>query len=165
MPAKKKPAKGDGTGKLSQADVNRLKQQMLQHRGKLSGDMESIKEETLKPGDQDFSVDHMADHGSDNFDQDMNFHLIENVGRTLREIDKALVRIEKGSFGTCGACGCAIPKARLEFLPWVRFCVACQTRVEQGELMVDEGFDGAVERTGGGGGGGSLDEVEEEEED
>lgn len=148
MAAKKKSAKKPDNGKFTQADLSRLREAMIKHRQRLSGDMASIQEEAMKPTDQDFSVDHMADHGSDNFDQEMNFGLIENVGRTVKEIDRALARIEDGSFGVCGACGVGIPKARLEYLPWARFCVACQTKLESGELFSEEMAGGGDDGSG-----------------
>ncbi len=45
---------------------------------------------------------------------------------TLREVDEALVRMEKGDFGTCESCGETIASNRLRAIPWARFCVGCQ---------------------------------------
>jgi len=126
--------KRNKTAPLTKADRERLRQLLLSQRARLTRDMDSLKADTARGGEQDFSVDHMADHGSDNFEQDFNLGLLENTGQTLREIDRALAEMERGEYGRCRACGHAIPKARMEYIPWARFCVECQTRYEKGEL-------------------------------
>jgi RNA polymerase-binding transcription factor len=50
---------------------------------------------------------------------------LERERRTLSEIESALVRMKKGEYGTCDSCGAAIPKAKLDALPWTRLCVHC----------------------------------------
>ena len=128
------PKKRKKAAPLTKADREKLKQLLLSQRARLTRDMDSLKADTSRGGEQDFSVDHMADHGSDNFEQDFNLGLIENTGQTLRAIDRALAEMERGEYGKCGACGEDIPRARMEYIPWARFCVACQTRYEKGEL-------------------------------
>ena len=123
--------------KLTKKDLQRFKEALIRYRNRLTGDIESIQEEALQPGEQDVSLDHLADHGSETFDYDFNLGLIENVGKTILEIDKALKKIEKGTYGICSGCRKPIPVPRLEFLPWARFCVDCQKKVENGELVVD----------------------------
>jgi RNA polymerase-binding transcription factor DksA len=87
----------------------------------------------LKEGDSEVSVDHMADHGTDTFDQDFTLGLIENEEQTIREIDAAIERIQDGTYGLCEPCmdepvklckTCPyIPKARIEAIPYTRYCV------------------------------------------
>jgi RNA polymerase-binding transcription factor DksA len=125
--------------KLSKADLNKFKTILLKHRAVLTGEVEDMRQEALQASGQDVSVDHMADHGSDNYDQEFTLSLIENEQTTLRLIDEALARIEgKGEweFGHCEACveepqklcrSCPqIPKTRLDYLPWARNCVEIQ---------------------------------------
>jgi len=123
--------------KLTKKDLERFRDALIHYRNRLTGDIESIQEETLQPGEEEVSIDHLADHGSETFEYDFNLGLIENVGRTISEIDHALKRIEKGTYGICAGCKKPIPIARLEVLPWTRFCVECQKKVESGELYVD----------------------------
>lgn len=139
MPSKKNPAKaGKKSNKLTKKDLEKIREALLAYRDRLSGDLSSIEEEARQAGEQEFSVDHMADHGSDTFFHDFNLGLIENVGRTLAEIDRALARLDRGTYGTCLLCQEPIPKARLEYLPWARFCVPCQTKIEKGEVIWEE---------------------------
>jgi DnaK suppressor protein len=54
--------------------------------------------------------------------------------RLLQAVDAALERIREGSFGECAACGDAIGSKRLAAVPWTQYCVACQEKLERGEL-------------------------------
>jgi DnaK suppressor protein len=49
-------------------------------------------------------------------------------------VDSALDRIREGSFGQCISCGAEINPKRLEAVPWTRFCIACQEKMEKGIL-------------------------------
>jgi RNA polymerase-binding transcription factor DksA len=73
----------------------------------------------------------MADFGTDNYEQDFTLGLMESEEALVREIDRALERIEQGIFGVCDVCGTAIPVSRLEVLPFTRSCVVCQQEREK----------------------------------
>jgi DnaK suppressor protein len=75
---------------------------------------------------------HMADLGSDNFEQEFTLSLMENEEETLDLIELALERIEDGSYGSCDECGAKIPKARLNALPYAPLCVKCAGQMERG---------------------------------
>ena len=61
----------------------------------------------------------------ENVSRDMLAATLERERRTLKEIESALSRMEKGEYGNCDRCGVAIPKARLDALPWARLCIHC----------------------------------------
>lgn len=65
---------------------------------------------------------HMADTATETVDREIDYTLEENSGNLLREIDRALERLDEGTYGTCSACGNPIEPERLEFLPWATFC-------------------------------------------
>ena len=75
---------------------------------------------------------HMADIGSDNFEQEFTLSLMQNEEGTLDLIETALERIEDGVYGQCEQCGVKIPKARLNAIPYTTFCVKCASQLEQG---------------------------------
>ena len=58
-------------------------------------------------------------------------HLAEHDANTLHEIDVALGKLDAGGAGICESCGCEIPDQRLLATPTVRFCIACQDRIEK----------------------------------
>lgn len=74
---------------------------------------------------------HMADSGTDNFDRDFALSLLSSDQDALYEIEEALKRIEKKTYGVCELTGKNIPKARLEAIPWTRFTVEAQAQLER----------------------------------
>jgi RNA polymerase-binding transcription factor DksA len=74
---------------------------------------------------------HMADSGTDNFDRDFALSLLSSDQDAVYEIEEALKRIEKNTYGVCELTGKAIPKARLEAIPWTRFTVQAQAQLER----------------------------------
>jgi DnaK suppressor protein len=102
---------------------------------------------------------HMADSGTDNFDRDFALSLLSSDQDAIYEIEEALKRIERNTYGICELTGKPIPKARLEAIPWTRFTVEAQAQLEkEGALRQRRlGSLGTVDSTG-------AVEVEEEEE-
>ena len=74
---------------------------------------------------------HMADSGTDNFDRDFNLSLLSSDQDVIYEIEEALKRIEKGTFGLCELTGKPIPLPRLNAIPWTRFRVDAQSELER----------------------------------
>jgi len=116
---------------LGEEQIEHFRQSLLQRRARLVGDLDLMATEALKTTGQDFSTDHLADHGTDNFEQDFTLGLIENEEQVVREIDAALERLDHGRFGECESCRTAIPVTRLEVLPYARMCVQCQQDSEK----------------------------------
>ena len=102
---------------------------------------------------------HMADSGTDNFDRDFALSLLSSDQDAIYEIEEALKRIEKGTYGICELTGKPIPRTRLEAIPWTRFTVEAQSQLEkEGALRQRRlGTLGTVDTVG-------VAEVEEEEE-
>jgi RNA polymerase-binding transcription factor DksA len=68
---------------------------------------------------------HLGDMGSEEYLYDMNATLLANEQFIVSEARAALRRVEEGTFGTCEACLKAIPRARLDAIPYTRFCARC----------------------------------------
>ncbi|HET6203416.1 MAG TPA: TraR/DksA family transcriptional regulator [Planctomycetota bacterium] len=117
--------------KLTKSELKAFRALLVEQREALSGSIRAMEGEALKSSEQDFSVDHMADHGSDNFEQDFTLGLIESEEERLREIDEALARTRAGTYGDCEACGKPIAKTRLRAIPWTRHCIDCQRAAER----------------------------------
>jgi RNA polymerase-binding transcription factor DksA len=73
----------------------------------------------------------MADSGTDNFDRDFALSLLSSDQDAVYEIEEALKRIEKKTYGVCELTGKPIPRARLEAIPWTRFTVDAQAQLEK----------------------------------
>jgi RNA polymerase-binding transcription factor DksA len=75
---------------------------------------------------------HPADAGSDNFEQEFTLGLMGNEQNLLREIEDALSRITKGTYGVCVATLKPITKARLQAKPWAKHCIEYARTLEKG---------------------------------
>ena len=103
---------------------------------------------------------HMADSGTDNFDRDFALSLLSSDQDAIYEIEEALKRIERGTYGVCELTSKPIPRARLDAIPWTRFTVEAQAQLErEGALRARKlGALGSVDSVGG------VEVVEEEDE-
>ena len=73
-----------------------------------------------------------ADRASQKTEIDISIGLAENEANLRTEIDAALDRVNRGTFGICEECGTAIGAKRLSAIPYARFCIRCERRIEQG---------------------------------
>ena len=105
---------------------------------------------------------HMADSGTDNFDRDFALSLLSSDQDAVYEIEEALRRIERSTYGVCELTNKSIPKARLEAIPWTRFTVEAQAQLERDGALRHKklGALGSVDS----GSGSDADEDEESEE-
>ena len=123
--------------KMTKSELQDYKNRLLALRARLRGDVTNMAEAALKKnrteanGDLSSMPIHMADLGSDNFEQEFTLSLIENNGATLEQIEAALERIEEGTYGQCEECGVKIPKARLNALPYATLCIKCAEAQEK----------------------------------
>ena len=94
---------------------------------------------------------HMADSGTDNFDRDFALSLLSSDQDAVYEIEEALKRIEKKTYGVCELTGKAIPRARLEAIPWTRFTVEAQAQLEKDGALKSRrlGQLGTIDSAGG----------------
>jgi RNA polymerase-binding transcription factor DksA len=94
---------------------------------------------------------HMADSGTDNFDRDFALSLLSSDQDAIYEIEEALKRIERNTYGVCELTGKPIPRPRLDAIPWTRFTVEAQSQLErEGALRSRRlGQLGTVDATGG----------------
>jgi len=126
------------------AYIESFKQLLLEKRREIVGDVNEMESEALKKSRRDATGDlssmpiHMADLGTDNFEQEFALDLMDSERKLLREIDHSLQRIEDGTYGICEATGKPIAKARLEAQPWARYCVEYARKVEQGLVTEQE---------------------------
>jgi DnaK suppressor protein len=104
-------------------------QNLLDLREQLTKQMNGLAEESAQEL-AGYSL-HMADSGTDNFDRDFALSLLSSDQDAVYEIEEALKRIEKKTYGICELTGKSIPKARLEAIPWTRFTVEAQAQLER----------------------------------
>ena len=115
---------------MKKTEARVFKQQLLMLRARLRGDLTTMADAALKDASEARLSIHMADAGTDNFEQEFTLSLLANEGDTLELIEVALERIEDGNFGLCQDCASVIPKTRLNALPYTPFCVKCAQRAQ-----------------------------------
>lgn len=130
---------------LTAADIEHFRQMLLEKRKEILKNVNEIEDEALKKSRQDATGDlssmpiHMADLGTDNYEQEFALGLMDSERNLIKEIDDALERIEQGTYGICECTGKQITKARLEAQPWARYCVEYARTLEQGLAAEQEG--------------------------
>ena len=108
-------------------------------RARLRGDLDQMTDEALRrdnaggTGNLSNVPLHMADLGTDNYDQEFTLGLIENEQSTLELVNEALDRMEKGTYGLCAECAEPISKPRLQAIPYAKHCIRCARKLEGGE--------------------------------
>ena len=157
-PNRPKQAKVSGRVKV-RSEWEKYYQNLLELRDRLLHQMDGLAKETAE-AIPSYSL-HMADSGTDNFDRDFALSLLSSDQDAIYEIEEALKRIERNTYGVCELTGKAIPKARLAAIPWTRFTVEAQAQLEkEGALRQRRlGQLGSIDSSAGGEG-----EAAEEEE-
>ncbi len=115
---------------MKKPELKVYRDRLVQLRSRLRGDVSAMAESALREahGEQSTMPLHMADIGSDNFEQEFTLSLMANEEDTLQRIEAALERIEDGTYGLCEECEVAIPKMRLNAIPYTPFCVKCASK-------------------------------------
>lgn len=128
--------------RLSASDLKHYQKILLEKRAEILNNVFQIENEALKKahatGDLSSMPIHMADLGSDNYEQDFAIGLMNGERKLLHEIDEALMRIEKKTYGICLGTGKLILKARLEAQPWAKYSVEFARKLEQGLVFEPE---------------------------
>jgi DnaK suppressor protein len=121
---------------MTKTEMKSYQDQLQALRDRHNGDVSHLADEALRrtgggaAGNLSNMPIHMADLGTDNFEQEFTLSLMQNEEQLLEEIAAALDRIKQGSFGLCEECKAAIPKARLQAVPYARYCVDCARKLE-----------------------------------
>jgi TPR repeat protein/serine/threonine protein kinase len=114
--------------------LKKQRQRLVELRDAYMNSAEGVASESLRShegGEASALGMHQADAGSDAYDRDFALRLLAKEQDAIYEINEALNRIDKGTYGICEMSGDLIPEERLEALPFTRFTVACQARIER----------------------------------
>ncbi len=122
---------------LSAADIDYFRNMLLTKRQELLHNVHEIQDEALKQSRQDAAGDlscmpvHMADLGTDAYEQEFALGLMDSERKLLKEIDEALLRVQEGKYGICTKTGQQISMGRLKAMPWARYCVEYARQLEE----------------------------------
>lgn len=122
---------------MKPAELESYREMLTRLRARLRGDLDQMTDEALRRDQPESSGNlsnvplHLADVGTENYDQEFTLSLIENEQGTLELIHDALVRIDAKTFGICEECGQPIAKPRLQAIPYARHCIDCARELEK----------------------------------
>ena len=110
---------------LTRKDLNQYRKLLLEKRQEIIGDVESLQTEAKNNngGNLSHMPVHMADVGSDNYEQEFTLGLVESERKLLGEINEALARMENRTYGVCLERGVPIGRPRLDAKPWAKYCI------------------------------------------
>ena len=116
--------------------LKKQKQRLVELRDAYLNSIEGVASETIRNENGDASAFgmHQADAGSDAYDRDFALSLLGKEQDALYEINEALKRIETGTYGLCEGTGVRIPEERLEAMPFARFSVTYQEKLERSQM-------------------------------
>ncbi|MBG80082.1 MAG: hypothetical protein CMJ39_05140, partial [Phycisphaerae bacterium] len=120
--------------KLSKADLNHFRLLLISKRRELFSAVDSMENEALRSDDGDTSnmPIHMADVGSDVYEQDLMLGMAASERQRIKDIDEALQRIVDGTYGVCDLTKKAISKKRLNAKPWAKYSIDAARKIERG---------------------------------
>jgi RNA polymerase-binding transcription factor DksA len=122
---------------MNKSELKVFKDLLLTLRARLRGDVIALADAALgktrseSSGDLSSMPIHMADVGSDNYEQEFTLSMMQSEEETLDQIESALDRIQDRVFGSCVECDGRISKKRLQAIPYTPFCIKCASQLER----------------------------------
>lgn len=117
---------------LKKTEVQKFKKQLEELRDQLSQTLKGTTAEVKTPDEATGYSQHQADQGTDDFDRTISLEVTSREYGILRQIERALEKIEENTYGVCDITGEEIPRARLEAVPYATMTVKAQEQFEKG---------------------------------
>lgn len=119
---------------LKKADIAKFKIRLEDMRRQITHSLKGSTAEVKKPDEATGYSQHQADQGTDDFDRTISLEVTSKEYEILRQIERALEKIEDNTYGICDITGEEIPLARLEAVPYALMTVKAQEKFEKGLL-------------------------------
>jgi DnaK suppressor protein len=117
---------------LSKSDIQRFKKRLEQMKREITTQAKSCAKEVKKPDEATGYSQHQADQGTDDFDRHINLEVTTCEFTLLKQVDRALEKIQEGTYGICDVTGEKISMPRLEAMPYANTTVKAQEMIEKG---------------------------------
>jgi len=117
---------------LKKSEVTKFKKRLEEMRDHLTRALKGSTAEVKTPDEATGYSQHQADQGTDDFDRRISLELTSREYHILRQIERALEKIDENSYGICDISGEEIPIARLEAVPYATMTVKAQEKMEKG---------------------------------
>lgn len=119
---------------LKKTEIEQFKKQLIEMRAQITRLLEGSTEDVKRPDDATGYSQHQADEGTDDFDRTISLELTGKEFEILRQIDRALEKIDESTYGVCDVTGEEIPKKRLDAIPYATMTVKAQEMREKGQI-------------------------------
>jgi len=140
-PANGKPAKELFKSPFSSDDLGKWRQLLLSRRAEISNDIDGLVKDAMEAEDGHTTPNHIAERGSDADLQDMSLGVAGEEKEVLWQIDRALRKIQKSHplpYGLCEYTKVAIPRTRLQLIPWTPLSIEGATHMEKNNLTIED---------------------------
>jgi len=117
---------------LKKSEVETFRKKLVDLRKRITQSIYTVTEGVKEAEESRGYSQHQADEGTDDFDKTISLEVTNKESSILRQIDRALEKIDEGTYGVCDLSGKEIPKARLEAIPYATMTVQAQEQYEKG---------------------------------
>ncbi len=117
---------------LKKSEIAKFKQRLEDMRRQLTLSVQGSTANVKTPDESSGYSQHQADQGTDNFDRTITLEVTSREYEILRQIERALEKIDEGTYGICDISEQEIPLARLEAVPYATMTVKAQEQLEKG---------------------------------
>jgi DnaK suppressor protein len=113
---------------LTKREISELKDRLVGERRQLQEQFDELEESSFGANQSDLTGEmgfdeEYADAGTATFERERDLSLVNNLRDLMDRIDKALAKIDEGTYGLCDRCGKPIEKLRLKALPYANLCI------------------------------------------
>jgi DnaK suppressor protein len=127
------------TGQAMEKRQSEQFRKVLEERQRVLRESVARTEQDGRAADAGDAAQDIADRASSSYQKEFLFHQSNNDRQLLQMVEKALERIRVGVYGECISCGNEINPKRLNAVPWARYCIDCQEKLEKGLLQEEAG--------------------------
>jgi DnaK suppressor protein len=123
---------------LNDKDIRHFRQRLMEERKSILDELDWVESNYIGSSQRESSGEvsghatHLADMATDSDEMEKAYLIGDTRGEVLEDIDEALEKLGKGTYGKCESCGQDIPRDRLEAVPYAKLCLKCKTDEEQG---------------------------------
>lgn len=117
---------------LKKSEIETFKKRLLEMKDQLGLSLKAVSDDVKTSEESKGYSQHQADEGTDDFGQTISIEVSSKEQGIVRQIDRALEKIDEGTYGVCDVSGDEIPIKRLEAVPYATMTVAAQEKFEKG---------------------------------
>lgn len=120
---------------LKKSEIERFKQRLLEMRAQYTQMVKQVSDQVKTADESKGYSQHQADEGTDDFDRSVSLQVSDEELKVIRQIDRALEKIDENTYGVCDITNEEIPLPRLEAIPYATMTVKAQEMLEKGLLQ------------------------------